>query len=327
MTELKQKADEAREALRQAVSTAESAAHPLSGSMARKEAREAFQEAMDAIDALAAPPAPSDQGEAVVAAAILQLKPAAPEALLMQGDQPQKWYRLGFEHAKELAACLAAATPTAAPAVAAGEVSEPNIPGLDADPSAFVRWASKAGYDMECHPLHFLFLNERTAAAREGWKASRDHYAALATPSPSGAPAQALTGRQEDKLMQLVATACKSYLSWQIFEACWQDRNTPPEQRAENYREHCAVRDKWHADMETIRAALRTQAAQPVDGEALPTAEMNDAGLAALRERHKRWQMVGQLDWRDIEAIYLAMRAALTPSPQGEQPQPTTAKD
>lgn len=55
---------------------------------------------------------------------------------------------------------------------------EPNIPGLAADPSAFVRWASKAGYDMTSHPLHFLFLNEKTAAARAGWKAACDFYTA-----------------------------------------------------------------------------------------------------------------------------------------------------
>ena len=53
---------------------------------------------------------------------------------------------------------------------------EPNIPGLAADPSAFVRWAEKNGYDMTAHPLHFLFLNEKTAAARAGWKAAHEHY-------------------------------------------------------------------------------------------------------------------------------------------------------
>lgn len=53
-----------------------------------------------------------------------------------------------------------------------------NIPGLAADPSAFVRWAVAEGYDMTSHPLHFLFLNERTAAARKGWNAARDLYAA-----------------------------------------------------------------------------------------------------------------------------------------------------
>jgi hypothetical protein len=50
------------------------------------------------------------------------------------------------------------------------------IKGLEADPSAFVRWAEKAGYDMTCHPLHFLFLDQKTNAARMGWKAAVEHY-------------------------------------------------------------------------------------------------------------------------------------------------------
>ena len=60
---------------------------------------------------------------------------------------------------------------------------EPNIPGLEADPSAFVRWASKNGYDMTCHPLHFRFLNEKTAAARDGWKAAHAFYTAQPAPA------------------------------------------------------------------------------------------------------------------------------------------------
>jgi hypothetical protein len=36
---------------------------------------------------------------------------------------------------------------------------------------AFEAWANREGYDMAQHPLHYLFLNERTYAARQGWKA------------------------------------------------------------------------------------------------------------------------------------------------------------
>jgi hypothetical protein len=36
----------------------------------------------------------------------------------------------------------------------------------------FEAWAKNAKFDMEQHPLHWLFLNERTAAARRGWKAA-----------------------------------------------------------------------------------------------------------------------------------------------------------
>lgn len=58
----------------------------------------------------------------------------------------------------------------------ATEPNPPNLPGLAADPSAFVRWALKQQYDTTCHPLHFLFLNERTNAARAGWRAAVTHY-------------------------------------------------------------------------------------------------------------------------------------------------------
>ncbi|CDY79431.1 hypothetical protein BGLT_02212 [Caballeronia glathei] len=36
----------------------------------------------------------------------------------------------------------------------------------------FEAWAQEANYDMSQHPLHWLFLNERTHAARQGWKAA-----------------------------------------------------------------------------------------------------------------------------------------------------------
>ncbi len=67
---------------------------------------------------------------------------------------------------------------------ASGSAEQPSIPGLEADPSAFVRWAARNGYDMTCHPLHFLFLNEKTHAARCGWRACRDHYSAASPSAP-----------------------------------------------------------------------------------------------------------------------------------------------
>jgi len=38
--------------------------------------------------------------------------------------------------------------------------------------AAFERWAAAQRYEMQTHPLHWLFLNERTNAARQGWKAA-----------------------------------------------------------------------------------------------------------------------------------------------------------
>ncbi len=37
---------------------------------------------------------------------------------------------------------------------------------------AFISWAESEKYDMSEHPLHWLFLNERTYAARQGWVAA-----------------------------------------------------------------------------------------------------------------------------------------------------------
>ncbi|KWT88038.1 hypothetical protein G6L26_007575 [Agrobacterium radiobacter] len=37
---------------------------------------------------------------------------------------------------------------------------------------AFESWAEGKRHDMSCHPLHYLFLNAETNAAREGWNAA-----------------------------------------------------------------------------------------------------------------------------------------------------------
>jgi len=45
--------------------------------------------------------------------------------------------------------------------------------GVEQD--AFEDWAASEGYDMTTHPLHWLFLDERTSAARSGWAAGLIH--------------------------------------------------------------------------------------------------------------------------------------------------------
>jgi hypothetical protein len=37
--------------------------------------------------------------------------------------------------------------------------------------TAFEKWARAERYDMTTHPLHWLFLDAKTYAARQGWKA------------------------------------------------------------------------------------------------------------------------------------------------------------
>lgn len=45
--------------------------------------------------------------------------------------------------------------------------------GIEQD--AFETWAKSQHYNMDQHPLHWLFLNEKTNAARQGWKAGLEH--------------------------------------------------------------------------------------------------------------------------------------------------------
>jgi hypothetical protein len=55
---------------------------------------------------------------------------------------------------------------------------------------------------------------------------------------------------------RLAHEAGELYHEWQSFEACWEDLRVPAEQRGENWRDHCAIRDKWHAKFAEFNAAL-----------------------------------------------------------------------
>lgn len=60
---------------------------------------------------------------------------------------------------------------------------------------AFEAWAKAAGYDMHEHPMHYLFMNPKTDAARTGWKAGITHarqriLSALEAPTPQEAPGE-----------------------------------------------------------------------------------------------------------------------------------------
>jgi hypothetical protein len=49
---------------------------------------------------------------------------------------------------------------------------------------AFEEWAKARRFDMTEHPLHYLFLDEKTDAARQGWKAGLEHAVSRAHPTP-----------------------------------------------------------------------------------------------------------------------------------------------
>lgn len=62
-------------------------------------------------------------------------------------------------------------------AIAASRRAAPSLPDVAmpeqaGEVAAFEAWAMAARYDMTTHSLHWLFLNERTYAARQGWKAA-----------------------------------------------------------------------------------------------------------------------------------------------------------
>jgi hypothetical protein len=62
----------------------------------------------------------------------------------------------------------------------AGGVSVEQVPELPKsndgkEQDAFEAWAGSERYDMTTHPMHWLFLNERTDAARQGWKAALEY--------------------------------------------------------------------------------------------------------------------------------------------------------
>jgi hypothetical protein len=40
---------------------------------------------------------------------------------------------------------------------------------------AFEAWAKSQNFDMDEHPLHYLFLDAKTDAARQAWKAAIEY--------------------------------------------------------------------------------------------------------------------------------------------------------
>lgn len=54
---------------------------------------------------------------------------------------------------------------------------------------AFEEWAKSERYDMAQHPLHYIFLDERTSAARNAWRAGIRHAQKRLVASVPTAPA------------------------------------------------------------------------------------------------------------------------------------------
>lgn len=72
---------------------------------------------------------------------------------------------------------------------------------------AWETWAKSEHYDMAQHPLHYIFLNDRTFSARQGWRAGLLYAVEqmkAATPQPTQAQAGAvpLTDEQCDAIYE-----------------------------------------------------------------------------------------------------------------------------
>lgn len=136
---------------------------------------------------------------------------------------------------------------------------------------------------------------------------------------------EALTGSREDAILfrqwaadvdaATPASAAETY-------ADFQQRQGAPltffAAEATNYFQAAASRDDVSvydamvaalARLDELRGRVGISASEAAPE---PTAEMNDAGLQALRDRGKMDFLRTPLDWRDMEAVYLAMRAADT---------------
>jgi hypothetical protein len=55
----------------------------------------------------------------------------------------------------------------------AGKAIPDDNDGIEQD--AFEEWAAKERFSMEQHPLHWLFLDRETSAARRGWRGALQH--------------------------------------------------------------------------------------------------------------------------------------------------------
>jgi len=136
-----------------------------------------------------------------------------------------------FAQIESLRAAVSAATkPTAD--LSALAASSP------AEVDAFEAWAQGQKYDMSTHPLHWLFLDERTYAARQGWKSALEFVQSLLATKPAAAKA----------VPQIVQEALDIALDLAIAEA---DHVHEAYKRYKRHKHDAADRD-----VETIKRAI-----------------------------------------------------------------------
>lgn len=80
--------------------------------------------------------------------------------------------------------------------------------GIEQD--AFEAWAKSERMNMDTHPLHWLFLDPQTSAARNGWKAGLVHAADRAAALSPSAP-EAPSEREVDRNLEILIADLRSY--------------------------------------------------------------------------------------------------------------------
>jgi hypothetical protein len=139
------------------------------------------------VEAMTAPNKPEHMSAASEPKAVVP--EGAVDAMLLSRVDEMELLRVALQLARYdddekrqvLQAAIAAALPhllAANPAQAVG--AQVGVP--DGEAEAFEAWASSNHYDMETHPLHWLFLNRETNIARQGWKGA---LAFAAAPKPA----------------------------------------------------------------------------------------------------------------------------------------------
>lgn len=74
---------------------------------------------------------------------------------------------------------------------------------------AFEAWAKRRGFDLTEHPLHYLFLDERTDAARDGWRSAIQY---VQDQIRARGPTDALAGKERGEVSKKVRDANKAKL-------------------------------------------------------------------------------------------------------------------
>lgn len=108
----------------------------------------------------------------------LMLSPAAPSLAIETEEMDKAWRtwietsscRTAVGHFAFAAGYAAAKDATPPPSSHVDGLKFP-LPSWQ-EQAAFEEWAKESRYEMHQHPLHYLFVDKQTNAARQGWKAA-----------------------------------------------------------------------------------------------------------------------------------------------------------